>query len=109
MAAASPNTVDFVASEHSKNSANSDYLLSNNKVFCYSDVIEGTDPDSFLYISGLYAMDKHYLFYYMDIKIPQESIPIKISNADEKYIRLEGKVLYSEKLLGDQADNFTVI
>ena len=45
----------------------------------------------------------------MDIKIPRESIPIKISNADEKYIRLEDKVLYFEKLIGEQADSFTVI
>ncbi|MBJ7554738.1 DKNYY domain-containing protein [Marinomonas spartinae] len=106
---ASPSSVKFVKSELNANSANSGYLISNDKVFCYGDVIEGAEPTTFVYLHGLYSMDKDYLYYYIDIKIPLKLTPAAISNANEHYIRHKEQVIYQGQVISNEANSFKII
>lgn len=109
VADAHPNSVTLVASELNENSANSGYLISDGKVFCYGKVIEGADPKSFSYLLGSYAMDKDYLYYYIDVKIPRKEIPTAIPNANDRYIRNGEQVLYNGEIISNDANNFKVV
>ncbi|MFP3976838.1 DKNYY domain-containing protein [Marinobacter sp. KMM 10035] len=109
VAGANPSSVEFVESEFEKNSANSGYLISNGKVFCYGEVIDEADPASFSYLIGSYAMDKNYIYYYIDIKIPRKVTPAVISDANDRYIRHGEQVLYNGEVISDEAGSFKPI
>ena len=113
VAGANPSSVILVKSELiselSKDSANSGYLISDGKVFCYGEVIEGADPASFSYLFGSYAMDKDYLYYYIDIKIPRNAIPAAMPNANTGYIRHGEQVIYHGVVISNEANDFKVI
>lgn len=103
------NSITQVTSKLNVNSANSGYLISNGKVFCYGDIIEGADPDSFSYLFGSYAMDKDYLYYYIDIKIPRKATPTAVPNGNQQYIRHAEQILYQGEAISNQADSFEII
>ena len=109
VAGADPGSVKLVASELNEKSADSGYIISNGKVFCYGEVIEGADPTSFSYLLGSYAMDKDYLYYYIDIKIPRKTTPTAMSNANERYIRHGEQVLYQGEVISNDANSFKII
>ncbi|MGI2169513.1 DKNYY domain-containing protein [Shewanella sp. MF05960] len=109
VAGANPNSVKLVTSEINTSSVNSGYIISGDKVFCYGEIIEGADPASFSYLLGSYAMDKDYLYYYIDIKIPREAIPKAISNANHGYIQHGEQVLYQGQIISNDANSFEVI
>lgn len=109
VAGADPGSVTLAASELNEKSANSGYIISNGKVFCYGEVIEGADPTSFSYLLGSYAMDKDYLYYYTDIKIPRKATPTAMSNANERYIRHGEQVLYQGEVISNDANSFKII
>ena len=109
VASANPNSVTLVTSEFNENSANSGYLISDGKVFCYGEVIEGADPTTFTYLFGSYAMDKDYLYYYIDIKIPRKATPTAISNANDRYIRHGEQVLYNGEVISNETSVFKII
>ncbi|PHR98832.1 MAG: hypothetical protein COA78_25590 [Blastopirellula sp.] len=113
VAGANPSSVTLVtsvlASEINENSANSGYLISDGKVFCYGEVIEGADPTSFSYLLGSYAMDKDYLYYFIDIKIPRKAIPTAMPNANDGYLRHGEQVLYHGVVISSEASSFNVI
>jgi hypothetical protein len=109
VAGANPNSVELVTSKINTNSVNSGYLISGDNVFCYGDIIEGADPESFSYLLGLYAMDKDYLYYDIDIKISRKVIPTAISNATDGYIRHGEQVLYQGHIISNDVHNFEVI
>ncbi len=98
-----------LASELNKNSANSGYLISDGKVFCYGELIEGADPTSFSYLLGSYAMDKDYLYYYIDIKIPRKATPAAMSDANDQYIRHGEQVLYQGEVISNEANSFEIV
>jgi hypothetical protein len=109
VAGANPNSVALVTSELPEDSANSGYLISDGKVFCYGEVIEGADPASFSYLLGSYAMDKDYLYYYIDIKIPRKATPTAIPNANAGYIRHGEQVIFHGVVISDEANDFKII
>lgn len=113
VAGANPSSVTRVTSELTseinEDSANSGYLISDGKVFCYGEVIEGADPASFSFLLGSYAMDKDYLYYYIDIKIPREATPTAMPNANEGYLRHGEQVLYHGEVISNEASSFNVI
>ncbi len=117
VAGADPSSVTLVpsglASEHisesSENSDNSGYLISDGKVFCYGEIIDGADSTSFSYLLGSYAMDKDYLYYYIDIKIPLTAIPVVMPNASESYIRHAGQVIFQGEVISNEANDFKII
>ena len=110
---ANPSSVTLVTSELipelSEDSANSGYLISDGKVFCYGEVIEGADPASFSYLLGSYAMDKDYLYYYINIKIPRTATPTAMLNANASYIRHGEQVIYQGKVVSNEASSFNII
>jgi hypothetical protein len=106
---ANPSSVLPVTSEFNSDSANSGYLISDGKVFCYGELIEGADPESFSYLLGAYAMDKDYLYYYIDVKIPRETTPVALPNANDRYVRHGKQVLYNGVVVSQQADEFKII
>ncbi|MCP4321782.1 MAG: hypothetical protein GY787_08010 [Alteromonadales bacterium] len=105
----SPSSVEFVVSELSENGANSGYLISGGKVFCFGEVIDGADPDSFSFILGAYAMDKDYIYHFYDSKIPREAVPTAILNASDGYIRHADQVIYEGNVISQQATSFQII
>lgn len=109
VAGANPNSVALVTSELPEDSANSGYLISDGKVFCYGEIIEGADPASFSYLLGSYAMDKDYLYYYIDIKIPRKATPTAIPNANAGYIRHGEQVIFHGVVISDEANDFKII
>ena len=109
VAGANPNSVALVTSELPEDSANSGYLISDGKVFCYGEIIEGADPTSFSYLLGSYAMDKDYLYYYIDIKIPRKATPTAIPNANAGYIRHGEQVIFHGVVISDEANDFKII
>lgn len=109
VAGANPSSVALITSEINTSSVNSGYLISGGKVFCYGKIIEGADPESFSYLLGSYAMDKDYLYYYVDIKIIREAIPKAISNASTRYIRHGEQVLYQGHVISNEANSFEII
>ncbi len=109
VAGANPNSVALVTSELPEGSANSGYLISDGKVFCYGEIIEGADPTSFSYLLGSYAMDKDYLYYYIDIKIPRKATPTAIPNANAGYIRHGEQVIFHGVVISDEANDFKII
>ena len=109
VAGANPNSVALVTSELPEGSANSGYLISDGKVFCYGEIIEGADPTSFSYLLGSYAMDKDYLYYYIDIKIPRKATPTAIPNANAGYIRHGEQVIYNGEVISNEAGDFKII
>ena len=109
VAGANPNSVALVTSELPEDSANSGYLISDGKVFCYGEIIEGADPASFSYLLGSYAMDKDYLYYYIDIKIPRKATPTVIPNANAGYIRHGEQVIFHGVVISDEANDFKII
>jgi len=117
VAGANPSSVTLVASglmselvsELNENSANSGYLISDGKVFCYGEVIEGADPTSFSYLLGSYAMDKDYLYYYIDIKIPRKATPTAMPNANAGYIRHGEQVIYHGVVISNEANSFEIV
>ena len=109
VAGANPNSVALVTSELPEGSANSGYLISDGKVFCYGEIIEGADPASFSYLLGSYAMDKDYLYYYIDIKIPRKATPTAIPNANAGYIRHGEQVIFHGVVISDEANDFKII
>jgi hypothetical protein len=106
---ANSSSVTWVTSEFDSDNANSGYLISDGKVFCYGEMIEGADPESFSYLLGAYAMDKDYLYYYIDVKIPRKSIPTKMPNANDRYIRHGNQVLYNGEVISNEASDFKII
>ncbi|OUS40310.1 hypothetical protein A9R00_06685, partial [Oleispira antarctica] len=109
VAGANPSSVTLVTSGLNENSANSGYLISDGKVFCYGEVIEGADPTSFSYLLGSYAMDKDYLYYYIDIKIPRTATPVAMPNASASYIRHGEQVIYQGEIISNEANDFKII
>lgn len=109
VAGAHPSSVAFVISEFNQSSADSGYLISNNKVFCYGEVIEGADPKSFSYLHGVYAIDKKYLYHYVDVKIPRRANPTLIPNANDAYLRHGEQVLYNGEVISSEANSFEII
>tara|TARA_R110002033_G_scaffold126900_3_gene168538 strand:- start:1801 stop:3114 length:1314 start_codon:yes stop_codon:yes gene_type:complete len=109
VAGADPKSVVLVTSEINTSSVNSGYLISGGKVFCYGKIIEGADPESFSYLLGSYAMDKDYLYYYIDIKITREATPKAISKANDGYIRHGEQVLFQGKIISNEANSFEII
>ena len=106
---ANPSSVLPVTSEFNSDSANSGYLISDGKVFCYGELIEGADPESFSYLLGAYAMDKTHLYYYIDVKIPRETTPAALPNGNDRYIRHGKQILYNGVVISQQADEFKII
>lgn len=104
-----PDSVELVASELTASGANSGYIIIGGKVFCYGGVIEGADPESFTYILGAYAMDKHYIYHYTDMKMPRKAVPVAISNASDGYIQHGEEILYEGKIISHQATSFEII
>lgn len=109
VAGANPSSVTHVTSELKKDSANSGYLISDGKVFCYGELIEGADPSTFSYLLGSYAMDKDYLYYYIDIKIPRQVTPTTMPNANASYIRHGEQVIFQGKVISNEAGRFSII
>jgi len=109
VAGAKPSSVTLVTSELNGNTADSGYLISDDKVFCYGKVIEGADPTSFSYLFGSYAMDKDYLYYYIDIKIPRKATPTTLPNANDLYIRHGEQVIYQGEVINNEASSFKII
>jgi hypothetical protein len=106
---ANPSSITLVTSELNENTVDSGYLISDGKVFCYGEVIEGVDPSSFSYLLGSYAMDKDYLYYYIDIKIPRKATPTAMSNANDHYIRHGEQVIYQGEVINNEASSFKII
>lgn len=106
---ANSNSAILVTSEFNSNSANSGYLISDGKVFCYGELIEGADPESFSYLLGAYAMDKDYLYYYIDVKIPRKETPSAMPNANDRYLRHGEQVLYNGVVVSSEASEFKII
>ena len=109
VAGASPESVTSVALEFDKKAVDTGYLISNGKVFCYGEVIEGADADSFFYLHGSYSMDKDYLYHYIDNKTPLTTKPEAISRANDRYIRHGEQVLYLGKVISHDASSFNII
>ena len=109
VAGANPGSVMRVTSEFDEDGSNSGYLISDDKVFCYGEVIEGADPVSFSYLLGSYGMDKDYLYYYVDIKIPRKATPTTMTNANAGYIRHGEQVIYHGKIISNDASSFEII
>ena len=113
VAGANPNSVTLVTSgltsELSEDSTDSGYLISDGKVFCYGQVIEGADPASFSYLLGSYAMDKDYLYYYIDVKISRNAIPTAMPNANAGYIQHGEQVIYNGEVISNEASDFKII
>ena len=113
IAGGNPSSVTLVPSglisELSEDIANSGYLISDGKVFCYGEVIEGADPASFSYLFGSYAMDKDFLYYYIDIKISRNATPTIMPNANAGYIRHGEQVIYHGRIISNDASSFNII
>ena len=109
IAESNPSSVAFVASALTKSGANSGYLINDDKVLCFGDVIKGADPASFTFILGVYAMDKDYLYHYTDTKMKRTAIPTAITNASDGYIQHGEEILYEGKIISNQANSFTII
>lgn len=106
---ADPSSIQLVTSGINASKYESGYLISGGKVFCYGQVIEGADAASFSYLLGSYAMDKEYLYYYIDIKFPRKTMPESIKNANERYLRHGEQVIYQGKIISNEASRFKII
>lgn len=107
--AANPNSVELAASALDSDGRDSGYIISDGKVFCYGELIEGVDIASFSYLFGSYAMDKDYIYYYIDIKIPRKALPTMVSNTNHAYMRHGEQILYHGEVISDQASSFKLI
>jgi hypothetical protein len=101
---ANPNLVALDA-----NTRDTGYIISDDKVFCYGELIKGVDTASFTYLFGSYAMDKDYIYYYIDIKIPRTTTPKMISNTNHAYIQHGEQIFYHGEAISNQASHFTII
>lgn len=106
---ADPSSIQLVTSGINASKYESGYLISGGKVFCYGQVIEDADAASFSYLLGSYAMDKEYLYYYIDVKFPRKTMPEAIKNANERYLRHGEQVIYQGKIISNEASRFEII
>ncbi len=104
-----PEPIVKVKSGLNTSSVDSGYLISGGKVLCHGEVITGADLDSFTYLHGLYSMDKHYLYYYKDIKMPLKAMPSAINKANEQYIKHGEQILYHGEVISENANSFEII
>ena len=106
---ADPSSIQLVTSGINASKEESGYLISDGKVFCYGQMIEGADATSFSYLLGSYAMDKEYLYYYIDVKFPRNAMPEAMKNANEHYIRHGEQVIYQGQIISNDANRFKII
>ncbi|TMN95631.1 DKNYY domain-containing protein [Pseudoalteromonas sp. S558] len=106
---ADPSSIQLVTSGINASKYESGYLISGGKVFCYGQVMEDADAASFSYLLGSYAMDKEYLYYYIDVKFPRKTMPEAIKNANERYLRHGEQVIYQGKIISNEASRFKII
>ncbi len=106
---AAPSSIQLVTSGITGSKEETGYLISDGKVFCYGQVIEGADADSFSYLLGSYSMDKEYIYYYIDVKHPRKAMPEAIKKANERYLRHGDQVLYQGQIISNEASRYKII
>ncbi|RBW43648.1 hypothetical protein DS885_12930 [Psychromonas sp. B3M02] len=104
-----PDSIVNVTSTFGKNAKNSGYLISNGKVFCYGEVIQRADTDTFSFLVGLYAMDKNYLYYDTNIKIPREVEPTLVDHTNFQYLKHGDQIFYQGELISVLGSQFEII
>lgn len=105
----SPHPVLTVKAGLNISGFDSGYLISGDKVLSHGEVITDADPETFLYLQDLYAVDAHNLYYHTDNKMPQQTLPHAIDNASDRYIQHGNQILYQGNVISEQGSQFKMI
>ncbi|QXP59486.1 DKNYY domain-containing protein [Olleya sp. HaHaR_3_96] len=103
-----PNTYSHPSYKSSKRDS-SGFLKDAKHVYCGSQLVTGADPITFTALWGVYGMDKDFIYYYNDYKIPRTDTPSYIDNSNTEVLRMADKILYSGQVISDQGPDFMSI
>lgn len=103
-----PNSYSHVNNRPAKRSS-SGFLKDAHSVYCGWEVLNGADPESFTALWGVYGMDKEFVFYFNEFKIPRTDSPSFIANSGIEVLRMNNKIYYSGQLISHQAESFVTI